>query len=529
MTTSVVLAGARAIDAGGVSVLRLTLTNQTPDPIGVNALAWDLGGVPGSALEGTSLDGSSTATVDVPIGTLGGPTPWSATAEVEGQPLLEASGELRPTPPAIPIGEHTVEVDGTLDDLTGLPVIDLDVDGVITMPASYTGPADLGGKIWLTWDDDNLYLSARVTDDTHSQGAVDGLTWQGDSVQLAITPGAPGEQQGTFSEMGFALTPAGPQAWRFSSPNDPSGPIQGSTVDVVRDEGAKITDYEVSIPWARLDGIRPENGVLSASIVLNDNDGSGRDGFIEWGSGIASGKNPDLFRFVQLVGAPASSDATLSELLVGGAPVSGFDPTDTEYAVELPYGTSTAPTVSATPTDDAAVTVVTQAGSPTGLAKVAVTAEDGTVLEYRVQFSIAAHGACTRTITGTVSSVVVWSGVTCLDGATVKGSVSVFGGSLIAEDSLIKGSYMSLFGGQQQLVGTEIRGGLSITTATGPVLVDDAKVKRTALFLGNHAVTVSGSEFGGSLVCLLNSPAPTNAGDLNSVAGPRVGQCGRHF
>lgn len=87
---------------------------------------------------------------------------------------------------------------------------------------------------------------------------------------------------------------------------------------------------------------------------------------------------------------PASTDATLSSLTYNGTSVSGFDPNTTTYDVELPTGTTAAPTVTATPNDANANAVVTQATSPTGSASVLVTAEDGTTTKtYTINFSVA--------------------------------------------------------------------------------------------------------------------------------------------
>jgi uncharacterized repeat protein (TIGR02543 family) len=45
------------------------------------------------------------------------------------------------------------------------------------------------------------------------------------------------------------------------------------------------------------------------------------------------------------------TDATLSDLTVDGTTIAGFDPATLDYSKELPYGTTTVPTVGATTTD----------------------------------------------------------------------------------------------------------------------------------------------------------------------------------
>jgi hypothetical protein len=87
--------------------------------------------------------------------------------------------------------------------------------------------------------------------------------------------------------------------------------------------------------------------------------------------------------------APASADATLSDLQVDGTTVAGFSPNTLNYTVELPYGTSTVPTVTATTNDPNATYDITDAASLPGTTTVEVTADDGaTTLTYNVNFTL---------------------------------------------------------------------------------------------------------------------------------------------
>lgn len=83
-----------------------------------------------------------------------------------------------------------------------------------------------------------------------------------------------------------------------------------------------------------------------------------------------------------------STDATLSDLQVDAATVSGFSPSTQTYTYTVPFGTTTIPQItSATPSNGAAVAVINQATSLPGSATVVVTAEDDSViLTYTVNF-----------------------------------------------------------------------------------------------------------------------------------------------
>jgi len=86
----------------------------------------------------------------------------------------------------------------------------------------------------------------------------------------------------------------------------------------------------------------------------------------------------------------SSNDATLKEIKVNGADISGFDPGVYAYTVKLPYGTTVVPVVSAAANDINAIITVTQAGSVTGTATIRVVAADGITEQiYIVKFIVA--------------------------------------------------------------------------------------------------------------------------------------------
>lgn len=102
----------------------------------------------------------------------------------------------------------------------------------------------------------------------------------------------------------------------------------------------------------------------------------------------AVSKEMDILEIV-LVELATQDDATLKAIKIGDAELKGFDAATTEYNVELPYGTTTAPEVSATATSDKANVAITPATSATGTATITVTAEDGTTTKtYTIHFTV---------------------------------------------------------------------------------------------------------------------------------------------
>ena len=82
-----------------------------------------------------------------------------------------------------------------------------------------------------------------------------------------------------------------------------------------------------------------------------------------------------------------STDATLKTLMVNGTDV--LEAGKTAYTVDLPYGTTAIPKVTATANDENATVLITDAADLTGAITIDVTAEDGvTKLQYTVSFNI---------------------------------------------------------------------------------------------------------------------------------------------
>ena len=86
----------------------------------------------------------------------------------------------------------------------------------------------------------------------------------------------------------------------------------------------------------------------------------------------------------------ASTNAKLSNLYVNGNAINNFQPAVYNYTVELPYGTTAIPQVTAQGQEDEQTIAITQASSITGKAEIIVTAADKkTTATYTIQFKVA--------------------------------------------------------------------------------------------------------------------------------------------
>jgi hypothetical protein len=166
---------------------------------------------------------------------------------------------------------------------------------------AWGGDWDMSAEVQSVRDAGFLYLAVRVRDDVHAP-ATRGFLWTGDSWHVAFAPEAGafhGDEalctQWVFSlRDGVTVADAG---YRLRSVPEvinsllPTGLIpQGGGGEFgdriraagVRSEVERVTRYEIAIPWARLPATRP----MRWDFAVNDSDGNGREGHLEWASGL---------------------------------------------------------------------------------------------------------------------------------------------------------------------------------------------------------------------------------------------------
>jgi hypothetical protein len=128
-----------------------------------------------------------------------------------------------------------------------------------------------------------------VTDDAFEQTERGFRIWTGDCILLALAPGPARSESGYGGviEFGLALTPGGPQVFQWlPTPKE----VPGARLVVKRPEGKLV--YEAAVPWAALGDWRPVRGASAGwSFTVNDADGEGFRGWLEWTPGICGTKN----------------------------------------------------------------------------------------------------------------------------------------------------------------------------------------------------------------------------------------------
>ena len=222
----------------------------------------------------------------------------------------------------------------------------------------------------------NVILSAgRYPDFRANSGQYAGSTMEVDDIQLIYSSKAQKIYVGGREWKGFDPNNTGEQVYSLGvgattipevSAVRGAGVLTNTRGGRATFQGRRLSDSECRITYGQVDG-------TPTLVTITSEDGSSTTTY--------------RIKFV----SQASNNARLSDIQVNGETVSGFNAYLTSYDVALPYGTTSAPVVTATPQDGTATYVITQATSPTGTAKIEVTAGDGkTKQTYTLSFSVAA-------------------------------------------------------------------------------------------------------------------------------------------
>ena len=190
-------------------------------------------------------------------------------------------------------------VDGDLSDWDFADPIPLLCANQITSEGGYKWtPENLSGIAQLAWDDEALYVAARVRDDVHvAKTGTD--TLKGDALQIGFHPanrlvGAdnaaiewyisaanPGSGSGKHTVYRPAAHAAGLASGQLAK--------DSSVYEISVRRNGKDTCYEFRIPWRDAGGVRPQAGTrLGLSLRLTDADSGAARGAAAWGRGLES-------------------------------------------------------------------------------------------------------------------------------------------------------------------------------------------------------------------------------------------------
>lgn len=202
---------------------------------------------------------------------------------------------------------YSVNIDGVLDEgLNQIQYQDIVQEGEILALASdgskYGGDADLSGKLWITYDEKNLYVTVDVIDDRHEYPNAGENIWRNDCVQLGIFSHETDAYAKESLHYDFGISDSGKDAaqvwaWTVLNESESSSEIPGLRAKVTRNESTKHTLYEIALAWNETLKIDIANLTrIDLCVAVNDCDLGVRQTAIEIGSGIVFGKDPGKYK-----------------------------------------------------------------------------------------------------------------------------------------------------------------------------------------------------------------------------------------
>lgn len=162
----------------------------------------------------------------------------------------------------------------------------------------WQGKDDLSAAIFLRREPGVLELYTAVSDDVHVQKEQGTGIWKGDGIQFAlVVPGRSGAWK-----IGLARLDNGrPDSFVWESPSglDAKAAAKAITLTTHRDEAGRRTAYRARL---KLDAFGLDDRMLTEGIrfnlLINDNDGNLREGFIQLAPGVSEWKNFERFPLV---------------------------------------------------------------------------------------------------------------------------------------------------------------------------------------------------------------------------------------
>jgi hypothetical protein len=316
---------------------------------------------------------------------------------------------------------------------------------------------------------------------------------------------------------------------------DPSDPNAGSdTVGWTVDNGSPTAPRELSEPLATVPGNLEHNVYFNAfDMLLEPQDPDGEDGAYVvgelrldhdgWFNYFGFPERPFGTPFTFSHSGTVVKALTYGNLGTGGLSKAAFEQ---EYGPDDPGG----PFVPGFGTHTVEHRAIDAAGNI------------GAADEFRATVLPGQSPGCTDTVSGShFGPLAVTDGVTCIDGATVFGTVTVRdGGSLVVSDSSINGALRADRAEAVQVFGSTVRGAIRIADTTRDVTIAGSRFEGAISLARNHQESANerfsryGYEYGpifagntvrGALACSGNSADVADFGATNRIRGSQSGQC----
>ncbi|MBR0460096.1 MAG: hypothetical protein IJJ26_12735 [Victivallales bacterium] len=192
-----------------------------------------------------------------------------------------------------PVMRHLVTAHYTKPGQPTVPITNLTYENCTARPMQ----DGLKGSFTVAYHTKGLELHIDVQDKVHFNQCDDMRFWEVDSVQFALDCVGNGYPDDRIE---FAAGPRG-IIYKLSTPqlkgdipadySEANVPLTKSTVKVTRN--GNTTSYDIHVSEGDLfPFICKENIPLRFSLLINNNDGKGREGYLQWAAGIGTSKTP---------------------------------------------------------------------------------------------------------------------------------------------------------------------------------------------------------------------------------------------
>jgi len=157
----------------------------------------------------------------------------------------------------------SIDIDGNFKPFSGAVPIIMDSAQFLKEGSGWSGPKDLSAKIYLMWDDEFLYVYAKVTDSfPFANSKTNGDVWNGDAIEIAL----PGYQIGLGTGDGRANKPI---IWIWQK----SRPSAGGKIFAAKALDPTGYILEAKIPWKEIGSVQPKSGgSIPFDIAVDDAD-----------------------------------------------------------------------------------------------------------------------------------------------------------------------------------------------------------------------------------------------------------------
>ncbi|NQT54115.1 hypothetical protein HQ576_18815, partial [bacterium] len=210
--------------------------------------------------------------------------------------------------PVLDIPKHAVKVDGKADDWAdaGLHVLSL-----TSSKGRMRGAADFDPSFRVAWTDAGLAVLVQVKDNAVAECPDAGRLWEGDSVELFMTP-----RLGSGEVFQLVISPGadGKQTkprYRFY---DTRRATRSGGALKAQVAGAKTPDgyiVEALLPWRNLKIKAAQGGEVGVQLFVNDKDPGqkGKPFRVQWHAGghPVSDRNPKAFHRLRLAAKPSAA------------------------------------------------------------------------------------------------------------------------------------------------------------------------------------------------------------------------------